>query len=399
MSLPPVPLLALVSAAPLPEAVIGAVEWSGDRGELMIELRLLNASDRRQTADLPRRVKATLFGAKGPRSFEAERIAESSASVDVAAGSFSSVRYRMALPAGTGSLTGTLLEVPGWGARRITAAPDPTPPTPSPLATASTAHAPAAELAEATAPTALVPAGSNDFLPNLSAYEPVYAAYGPGTDSDARLQISFKYQLFGAPAAADQRTSWAQGIYFAYTQRMFWDLGTESSPFHNIDFAPELFYSAPTIALGGGTTLGGQAGFRHESNGRSGEASRSLNTIYIQPQATLPIGRYTLTAGPRFWIYAGSLSDNPDVKRYRGNSGFSAQIGEKDGLKLAVGGRMNFGSGKGGLDANLSYPVDRILGGDLNLYLFGQAFTGYGENLLDYDRRMTRVRAGIAIVR
>src|SRR3546814_13759584 len=89
----------------------------------------------------------------------------------------------------------------------------------------------------------LVAAG-NAFLPNLSAYAPIFAAYGPGTNSDARLQISFKYQIFGPPAAPDRRQSWEQGIPFAYTQRMFWDLGAKSSPFRNIDFMPELFYLA-----------------------------------------------------------------------------------------------------------------------------------------------------------
>src|SRR3546814_8214692 len=32
-------------------------------------------------------------------------------------------------------------------------------------------------------------AAGNAFLPNLSAYAPIFAAYGPGTNSDARLQI------------------------------------------------------------------------------------------------------------------------------------------------------------------------------------------------------------------
>src|SRR3546814_2275188 len=49
--------------------------------------------------------------------------------------------------------------------------------------------------------------------------------------------------------------------------------------------------------------------------------------------------------------------------------------------------------------ADISYPIDRLIGGNLNFYLIGQAFTGYGENLLDYNRRMTRLRLGLAIVR
>jgi hypothetical protein len=41
----------------------------------------------------------------------------------------------------------------------------------------------------------------NAFLANLSAYQPIYAVYGPGTNTDARIQISFKYKLFGSSSA------------------------------------------------------------------------------------------------------------------------------------------------------------------------------------------------------
>src|SRR3546814_8015654 len=68
---------------------------------------------------------------------------------------------------------------------------------------------------------------------------------------------------------------------------------------------PELFYLLPAQQLDHGFALGGQLGLRHESNGRDGAVSRSLNTLYIQPVATMPLGDYTLSFGPRFWIYTG----------------------------------------------------------------------------------------------
>lgn len=238
----------------------------------------------------------------------------------------------------------------------------------------------------------------NAFLHNLSAYDPIYAVYGPGTDSAAKIQISFKYQLFGRDDGPASERSWLGGLHFAYTQRLYWDIGKKSSPFRNVDYMPELVYIVPARPLGSSSVFGGQVGLRHESNGRDGVDSRSLNTLYVQPVTTLPIGRYRLSVRPRVWAFLGDLSDNPDVKRYRGNTGIFAEIGSDDGLRLTTNSRLNFGSGKGSIDATVSYPLNRWIPG-LNLYAFGQGFTGYGENLLDYNRHQTRLRLGVGIVR
>src|SRR3546814_12350587 len=83
----------------------------------------------------------------------------------------------------------------------------------------------------------------------------------------------------------------------------------------------------------------------------------------------MPIGKYTLSLGPRLSFYVGSLEDNPDIKRYRGNTALFAQIGQDDGLRLTTNTRFNFSSGKGAIDAELSYPLDRIVDSSLNIYV------------------------------
>lgn len=253
-------------------------------------------------------------------------------------------------------------------------------------------------LAESPVPSA-EPESGNAFLGNLSAYQPIYAAYGPGTDSDARLQLSFKYQLFGNAGDVGGDAPIVNGIHFGYSQHMFWDLGADSSPFRNIDFMPELFYLQPAVDLGDGISLGGQLGVRHESNGQDEAQSRSANTIYLQPVGTFQAGDFTVAVGPRLFFYVGDLEDNPDIRRYRGSTGLFLEIGQDDGLRLTTQSRFNFASGKGAIDGELSYPLDRIVDTDLNLYVFGQGFAGYGENLLDYNRKTTRLRVGFAIVR
>src|SRR3546814_21119145 len=117
---------------------------------------------------------------------------------------------------------------------------------------------------------------------------------------------------------------------------MFWDLGAKSSPFRNIDFMPELFYLAPTMAFRSGVSLGGQGGLPHESNGRSGAGSRSLNTNYVQHVASVDLGRYRLSLGPRHWLYACRPRDNPAIKRYCGKPGLGEEIGGADGPNITT---------------------------------------------------------------
>ena len=374
------------------EILIGHVETDA-QGGAQLDVRLLNTGTAAAEASLPEMVEARVSrpGAFGDgRTVTLQRDASAPASVTVAPGSFATARYRLA----NGSLTDAAqLSVPGWGGQTVA------------LAAAMPSQGSLPQVAAAVPPPlpATPPPSDrtvgNAYLGNLSAYEPTYAVYGPGTNSDARIQLSFKYQLFGSRAHEGGRAL-ADGLYFAYTQRMFWDLGANSSPFRNIDFQPEVFYVTPPKALSDKTTVSAQIGMRHESNGRDGDDSRSMNTIYLAPMAAFSLGGdLRLTVQPRFWLYAGDLSDNPDIKRYRGNTGLSFQIGEEDGLRFSSLSRFNFSSGKGSTTGDLSYPLRRILGGGPDFYLFGQTFIGYGENLLDYNRHTTRLRIGVALVR
>ncbi|AHE55815.1 phospholipase A [Sphingomonas sanxanigenens] len=359
-------------------------------GHVLVDVRLLNAGSTPQTIAVPARMEAQLVGADGTRTVWIERAPQASASVTIPPQGFVPVRYRLAADAGAGGR----LSVPGWGGQEIALGTDgPQPGAPEPQREAAMSRPlPTPPAADRTV--------GNAFVGNLSAYEPIYAVYGPGTNTEARIQFSFKYQLFGSRAREDRHASLRDGLYFAYTQRMFWDLGAESLPFRNVDYQPEIFYLSPPVAGRDVATLSAQIGVRHESNGRDGLDSRSVNSVYVAPMAAFSLGGdRRLTIAPRLWLYAGSLSDNPEIRRYRGNSSLFVEIGDADGVRLSTTSRLNFGSGKGAIAADISYPLRRLVGGGPDFYLFGQTFFGYGENLLDYDRRTTRVRIGVALVR
>ncbi len=393
-----IPLLAAAfvvssASAALQPIVSSVAADEGGHGRI-VELTVLNPGTDTIKYDFPDTISAVLDVA-GVSTPVVLRRSTVRADGDIAAHGFAQARYALTLPP-VSTAGAAVLSLRKGGGYAFD------------LATPLSMSRPATETAAlpsrpATAfnpdPPAAKPDSGNAFLGNHSTYTPIYGVYGPGTDSDARIQIGFKYQLFGEAGEVGQGVPWVNGIHFGFSQRIFWDLGKKSSPFRNVEYLPELFYLLPSRPVGGGILLGGQAGLRHESNGRGGLDSRSLNTVYLQPIATTSLGAYTVSVGPRVWAYVGSLEDNPRIKRYRGNTGLLAEIGKPDSWRLTTTTRFNFGSGKGSFDAEASYPLNRLIDTSLNLYVFGQGFVGYGENLFDYDRRATRLRIGVGFVR
>ena len=397
--------VALTAFAAEARLLISQVQPQGADDTLWVEVTLLNTDKQPKTLHFPDRIAGMLTTGSRSLPVELVRASEGDASRAVPQGGFAQAGYRLALPEGQPPSSAALLALVGQDTPGI-AFSLPAPAMPALPMQASQDADRTTDIAQAPAIQAPAidpspnPDTGNLYIGNLSSYAPIYAAYGPGTNTEIRIQLSLKYQLFGDPGAVGPKHSLLNGIHFGYTQRMFWDWSAKSSPFRNIDFMPELFYLVPAQHVTDGISLGGQFGLRHASNGKDGDESRSINTFYIHPVISTPLGGgYRLSFGPTVEFYVGSLKDNPDIKRYRGNTGLFLEIDDADGLRLSTETRYSVQSGRASINAELTYPFDRIIDTSLNLYLIGQFFTGYGENLLDYNRRDTRLRVGFAIVR
>ena len=239
------------------------------------------------------------------------------------------------------------------------------------------------------------------FREHFSAYEPFYFIAGMKSPN-AKFQISFKYQLLYNEGYLATNLPALKGFHLAYTQTSLWDWNGPSAPFFDTSYKPEFLYSRERVA-GGGTMdwfqLDLQGGVKHESNGKDGSNSRSLNLTYLRP--TLTLGRdngLQLTLQPRAWVYLGDLSDNPDIADYRGYADLRAILGWKRGLQLSAFGRMGREANHASLQLDLTYPAMRIFR-SFSLYLHVQYFTGYGESLLEYNRRSENLRAGFSLYR
>ena len=227
---------------------------------------------------------------------------------------------------------------------------------------------------------------SGAFVERFSAHEPIYGAFGTG-DAGGKLQLSFAFRALGREDGPNLR--------FAYTHTMFWALGEPSGPFRATNYSPEVYVDLP---LDRTATLG--LGYRHDSNGLGTAGSIDVNRIFVRGSKRFGLGDdWDLELTPEAWLYVGRRGIASDLDHYWGHGALGASIGQRDGLKLAVTGRGFPYTGKGAAEAYLSYPLAAISNKLPPIYLFGQAFSGYGEAISDYRERDTHVRLGIAFTR
>jgi outer membrane phospholipase A len=234
--------------------------------------------------------------------------------------------------------------------------------------------------------------------PALSAHEPVYFVLGARNGMNARYQLSFKYRVFDEESTPAQWFAPLKQLHFGYTQTATWDLGADSKPFHDTSYRPSLFWQK---RLDVGETMPRylRAGYEHESNGKEGISSRSIDLAYIQPawRAGFDDGK-SLIFAPRFYSYLGK-DDNPDIAHYRGYADWLLRYGDESSWVLS--GRMRVGTGgHTGTQLELSVPFRKPLFARTGGFMYLQLFSGYGETLLDYNQRHpTQLRVGVSIVR
>ncbi|BEM80229.1 phospholipase A [Serratia marcescens] len=178
----------------------------------------------------------------------------------------------------------------------------------------------------------------------------------------------------------------------SYTQRSWWQLSNrgESSPFRETNYEPQLFVGwATDYRFAGWTLRDVEIGVNHQSNGRSDPTSRSWNRGYARLMAQN--GNWQVDLKPWFrFSESSSNDDNPDITKYMGY--YRLKVGYAWGDSVfSVDSHYNWNSGYGGAELGWSYPITR------NVRFYTQVFSGYGESLIDYNFRQTRVGVGVML--
>jgi len=355
---------------------------------LELNLVVLNDTAAAMSAAAPRRLPVRLRNKEGEQAAELVAL-DAPVSGSIAPGEFRKYRYSLVLPAET---SGPLaIELQASNHRLIVLVE-----APLPLASGDVQVAP---------PNHALKPVDTIAQPALQTFEPMYFAVGRReNETTARFQLSFKYRMFDENGWLGKIFAPAEKFYFGYTQTSLWDISGDSAAFRDTSYRPSLFYSDPEIWASPDhvDSLGLMAGVEHESNGRSGEESRSLNTFFVQPTWRRFLNKeWYVGVAPRLWAYL-EKDDNADIADYRGYGNLNLRLGQRDGWLFSAD--LRKGTEKAGsMQLEVSYPLSKSLGSPLiqdSGYLYFQYFNGYGESLLDYDRKgPAQFRFGIAVVR
>nr|WP_269468606.1 phospholipase A [Alteromonas sp. ASW11-130] len=212
-------------------------------------------------------------------------------------------------------------------------------------------------------------------------------------DTEAKFQLSLK-----VPLNTDSMFVEGDGLYLGFTLEAWWQIYANniSKPFRETNYQPELFYIAPLPwhPLGGNT--GFVVGIEHQSNGRGQIFSRSWNRVYSH--FLFEKENFALSIKP--WVRIeedrklspqdSDGDDNPDIEDYLGHFEL-AMVYRWNDLEFNIRGRQNHHTHNGALEMGITFP----LWGKLRGYATG--FTGYGESLIDYNYKQTRVGIGISL--
>ena len=209
-------------------------------------------------------------------------------------------------------------------------------------------------------------------------------------DIESQFQVSLKMPV--AVGLLDDRLD----IYAAYTNRSFWQVYNRehSAPFRETNHEPEVWLQLRNDwTVFGLTNAVNTIGWVHQSNGQGGERSRSWDRLAAN--FAFERAHFAVVLRPWLWLdWEGEDSDNPDIDEYMGHGEVRLVYGRKGHvLSAMIRNQLESGFDRGAIELSWSFPVF----GYSYLRGYVQYFQGYGESLIDYDRKVNRIGIGVSV--
>lgn len=239
-------------------------------------------------------------------------------------------------------------------------------------------------------PYAITTHRRNYLLPLSYNRNPNGEGFNSGSSSPDRAEV--KFQFSAKFNLAEDLFVDNGDLYFAYTQRSWWQAynADDSAPFRETNFEPEVFLDFDNRwSLLGWTNVNNRLAFNHQSNGRSGDQSRSWNRVILE--STFINGDWAFSLAPHWRVpESDGDDDNPDIERYMGYGDVTLahRFGDQE---LSLLWRGNPSAGNMGTQLDYSWPLFGNIRGHLQYYY------GFGESMIDYDERSHRLGIGFSL--
>ncbi len=203
---------------------------------------------------------------------------------------------------------------------------------------------------------------------------------------EVKFQISFKKPIFHNIFNLNET------LNFGYTQTSWWQLYDESAPFRETNYQPEVFLEIPYGKKNKTFLKGFKLGFIHESNGQNKEESRSWNRLYL----TSYFQKNNLFIIPKIWYRIKEKDDdNPDIHKYLGYGDLTLAYPYKNHtFKLLLRNNLRK-KNKSFTQFDWTFPLFNLK----KTFGYVQGSTGYGDSLIDYNKKINRLSIGISLSR
>ncbi len=219
---------------------------------------------------------------------------------------------------------------------------------------------------------------------------------------ETRLQVSIRTKL-AQNLLTSSDSARRDSLWFGYTQQSYWQLFSSdlSRPFRATDHEPEVVYVYPTdfsLPLGWRMRYSG-AGLSHQSNGQTLPLSRSWNRVYLMAGFEKD-DKYSVTG--RIWrrlSETAATDDNPDIIDYIGRAELAGawNVDPQNRLVGTVRSSLsNTDRGSVKLEWFKAFGKGNTINNSLRLHT--QIFSGYGDSLIDYNRKRTVFSVGLSLV-
>ena len=228
--------------------------------------------------------------------------------------------------------------------------------------------------------------------PALGMWKNGYFATGVATNqpiskysSDVKFQLSLALRLWNIKEKVD--------IFATYTQRSVWDVYQQSCPFRETAYNPGLWVAWRT---GEKTRL--LFGVEHESNGLGLEGGKSRSFNYATVACLYePFENWRFGARAWYGYFFHDEDINQSYFRYRGVMQLWGTFHTRD-ERLQVTALVNPTVTFSKYNVQLEASWRMAKRGDWIPSLFVQYSYGYGDTMIDYNRRSTKVRIGISLI-